>query len=351
MGLLRLILALSVVIIHAYPIFGHQFISSNIAVNSFFIISGFYMAFILHEKYIGKNGSYKTFIINRFLRIYPLYWVIILVLFGLAAAEMLLAPSDDNALKIMLRVASESSNPLFTGVMMILRNLTLILTTDYFQTNFHTPGYLLLLAAWTLQIELLFYLMAPFITRLQTGVIIAFAVLFAWLTFANPFPVLRSDISVTTIFLSKFVFFLLGIISYDLYKKFKGTAFLKRYAKPVVIIFFIVTCIFGYFSTNPDFTEQDKNNFIFYFLLVMVTIPFLFHISAKNKIDRSLAYLSYPVYLSHIVIIKAISTSPVRHLDQTFLTFLIILLTLIISWILVITIEKPIDRLRKKMLE
>ena len=38
------------------------------------MISGFYMAMILTEKYCGP-GSYRLFLTNRFLRIYPIYWI------------------------------------------------------------------------------------------------------------------------------------------------------------------------------------------------------------------------------------------------------------------------------------
>src|SRR5260370_9516411 len=58
-------------------ILGYFLVGGNISVNSFFIISGFYMAFILNEKYVGKNSSYRLFITNRFLRIYPIYWIIL----------------------------------------------------------------------------------------------------------------------------------------------------------------------------------------------------------------------------------------------------------------------------------
>ena len=50
----------------------------QVAVECFYMISGFYMALILNEKYIGV-GSYRKFILSRFYRIFPIYWI---VLFG-----------------------------------------------------------------------------------------------------------------------------------------------------------------------------------------------------------------------------------------------------------------------------
>ena len=78
MGLLRLILAISVVLEHLDGIFGFKFTGGLVAVEVFFIISGFYMTMILDKKYIGK-GSYMLFLSNRLLRLYPMFWVVLLL--------------------------------------------------------------------------------------------------------------------------------------------------------------------------------------------------------------------------------------------------------------------------------
>ncbi len=72
MGILRILLAISVVLAHSSSIFGFSLVGGQIAVQAFYIISGFYMALILNEKYIGANNSYKLFISNRFLRLYQI---------------------------------------------------------------------------------------------------------------------------------------------------------------------------------------------------------------------------------------------------------------------------------------
>lgn len=80
MGSLRLFLALSVA-------FGHfgiplGFPTSDIAVQSFYIISGFYMALVLNEKY--GPGSYWLFISNRLLRLWPTYIAVLVLSFAVA---------------------------------------------------------------------------------------------------------------------------------------------------------------------------------------------------------------------------------------------------------------------------
>ena len=85
MGLLRLFLAISVLVTHlryGRGIFGFSFLNGGLAVECFFMISGFYMALVLNEKY-NYRGSYWAFIQQRFLRLYPLYFVVGVLILGL----------------------------------------------------------------------------------------------------------------------------------------------------------------------------------------------------------------------------------------------------------------------------
>lgn len=91
MGLLRFLLAISVVCAHCGSFFGRiSFVGGEIAVQSFFIISGFYMSLVLDRKYDAAANltNYKLFITNRLLRLYPIYWIIlILTIFGLLVVD------------------------------------------------------------------------------------------------------------------------------------------------------------------------------------------------------------------------------------------------------------------------
>jgi peptidoglycan/LPS O-acetylase OafA/YrhL len=53
-GLIRVILAYAVVLNHSRPVHGYFLMPSNAAVTLFFMISGFYMALVLTEKYTGR---------------------------------------------------------------------------------------------------------------------------------------------------------------------------------------------------------------------------------------------------------------------------------------------------------
>jgi peptidoglycan/LPS O-acetylase OafA/YrhL len=63
-GALRLLLALAVVVAHASPPFGiplFEMTGGPLAVQIFYVISGFYMALILNRKYLGE-GAFTAFV-------------------------------------------------------------------------------------------------------------------------------------------------------------------------------------------------------------------------------------------------------------------------------------------------
>ncbi|KJV79044.1 hypothetical protein RMAECT_0858 [Rickettsia rhipicephali str. Ect] len=78
MGVVRLLFALSVVAVHSTSHPFLKFIGATIAVQSFFMISGFYMAMI-QSNYISKIKFWQS----RYLSLYPTYIFCILVTFFL----------------------------------------------------------------------------------------------------------------------------------------------------------------------------------------------------------------------------------------------------------------------------
>src|SRR5689334_17258530 len=75
MGIIRFILALSVALWHV-PQAPLKLVYAAPAVLGFFIISGFYMAMVLTEKY--KDA--RSFYVARFWRLYPAYAAMLVVM-------------------------------------------------------------------------------------------------------------------------------------------------------------------------------------------------------------------------------------------------------------------------------
>lgn len=350
MGLLRLFFALCVVFVHAYPVFGFGGISGP-AVNSFFVISGFYMAFILTEKYTGKNGAYRLFITNRFLRIYPLYWTILILAFSFSLYKFFFFPQQDSYIRLLLDFLSKSPYLFFEIVMTVWRNISLIFTTDYFRHNFTDPGYLLIQPAWTLQVELLFYLFVPFLIKIKTPFIIFLACIFTIVTFGYIDRVSPNDSRVSLIFVTRFVFFLFGILAYKLYTLIKKKHVSPKISQFVFIIFPLFALTFqSFFVKVLRSMPQLQFLYLFYYLLLMVALAFIFLYSKDKKWDSAIGELSYPVYISHQLVFKVVTAGPLVQKNHDLTMILTLAATLVFSYLMAKIIERPIDVIRQNRL-
>jgi len=331
MGFFRFLLAISVLSIHTDYNLGLSRFGEQLAVNAFFIISGFYMALIIAEKYTGKNGSYRLFITNRFLRIYPLYWVVLLATI----------------------IFSTGLNPFrlpYTSVFKFISDITLLARTDYFSVNAAVSNTPLVTPAWTLIIELTFYLFATFFVRLKTRYLLGIAVLsFAIKYGIAYYQMLHHIYPKTGFFPACLVFFMLGIIAYRLYARLK----MKRIDKRLIISFFVVMVLLTLFYYQvPAFIRY--HNFQLkewlYYVLFTTFIPFGFTLLKSNPVDGFIGELSYPIYISHYLIVGILG-SFLKISANTWQLFLIAsAVTIIISLVLVLLIDKPVDRYRQKRL-
>ena len=180
MGILRLLLALSVVAAHCGTIWKFDLIGGQVAVQSFYIISGFYMSLVLNEKYVDGNSSYKLFITNRMLRLYPIYWVVVLLSIVTCIIIGILSKGVQPTTLTNYTSLNINIGPLIfliiSNIVIFGQDIVMFLGLDtetgnfFFTKNFaETPvrvlGFLFIQQAWTLALELVFYLIAPFILK------------------------------------------------------------------------------------------------------------------------------------------------------------------------------------------
>ena len=78
MGVFRMLLALSVFVAHSKPLFHLPLVGGVMAVQAFYMLSGFYISMVLHERYVGEASTVR-FYRNRIIRLYPAYLFTLLV--------------------------------------------------------------------------------------------------------------------------------------------------------------------------------------------------------------------------------------------------------------------------------
>lgn len=349
MGIIRLLLSLSVLVAHSEGKFKILF-SAPEAVFSFFVISGFYMALILDNKYESKI----VFYLNRFLRIFPIYWIVLFLTVALALGKTSLLGSSTNFITHYFQYSSHLSGSELTieTINYIFRNLTLIISKDYFGIlQNQAPGYLVIYQAWTLPIELLFYLISPFFIRTKKKIII-FIALYSILFFGIilPFKIIPER-SLTMVFMQNLPYFILGSLSYQyVYKRIKNIKGLsKRIKLPALYLFFIgFLVLYQYLNINFIFTSQAFR--ALYYIAFAIFIAFIFNMKKSSKIDRAIGELSYPVYISHFVFIKLISPITLLATSLSGL-FIVVLSTIAFSILLNKFIQNPVDNFRHSLMK
>lgn len=135
----------------------------HMGVTIFFVLSGFLIASRYQDRIEPSLGFVKQYLLNRFARIYPLYFLLTLVTFG----AMFVLPNNP----------SYEWPDTFTNtdrLVSFFANLTL--TRAFFQSFVFTG----LPTAWSLTVEECFYLSAPFlllVVRNRPRLLVVFALL------------------------------------------------------------------------------------------------------------------------------------------------------------------------------
>ena len=262
MGILRLYLALAVVIAHSHPIFGLKSIGGLIAVQTFYMISGFYMAMILNTKYVG-TGSYRLFLSNRFLRIFPAYWAVLgLTLLARSAGFQSFGYGWNS-------VASGHAFPTLTAVYVFAANLLifgqdlllflgmnqqgrLYPTANFLETDPRLYTFLFVPQAWSLGVELTFYLVAPLLVRKRLRIVVAIiAASLALLCFLAFHLGLSDDPWIYRFFPTELALFLAGSVSFRAFQFLENRNFSSRRASIAAICFLALTVSFEFLPKCP----------------------------------------------------------------------------------------------------
>jgi len=355
MGVLRLLLAISVIFTHFGP--AGFMISGDRAVHIFFIISGFYMAMILSEKYGFDRKGLKAFYINRILRICPTYYA---VLFCVIIWHIICYITTHGIYPIPI-VSFATFLPLWERLAFMLTNFTLLGVDIPFLFSYspvyglhffmNSPfdvlgenvtrmyGFTVLPQAWSISAELCFYVIAPFaclgkgIRAISLGAISLF--LFIFIT-------KRYGCSAYWFWPAGFYLFAMGILSYKLRDwVLLHSRFFLRY--PGAWLFCLLAWIFLLFV--PVWTKVLPE--WAYSASAVLLIPLLFTMTKNHQIDRYLGNLSYPLYCVHMFMGDFTRTFIDRfHLSYALIPSIVLITSFLASMVLHHFLEEKVDLIR-----
>ncbi len=355
MGIIRLLLALFVIVAHSENFFGFSFLGGQTAVELFFIISGFYMTMVLNEKYVGK-GSYLPFIQNRFLKIYPIYWSI-LFLTLIAFLILLLYFHNDEGFRFYVDHyrfldATTLLFIVFTNLFIFAQDIimflgvdssgTLILSDNFAETNPKLYQSLFVPQAWTLALELTFYVIAPFIVRRKIWIISLLICISLFVRFFMYYELgFTNDPWTHRFFISELSLFLFGTLAYRLAE----VLIIKN--KLILYTIFVFTLIHLVFYEYIYDDLSLLNNWYLY-ISFSLSVAYVFQLFKDSKIDSFIGEFSYPIYLSHVAIIGAMNALLRKFELLEYLSELTFLVSILFSFLLISIIVRPVEKVRKR---
>lgn len=351
MGSIRVLLATSVILGHLFGYWGleshyQSMLHHYFMVQIFFVISGFYIAMVLAEKYSHVPNSTMTFYSQRYLRLMPSFLLISLFTLAFLFFSPDIMPigrifNDDFAIPTTWDAWSR-------WLLIIVANVSLI-GIDLLELLdiFGEPGkhFLIIPQAWSLGCELWFYILSPFIILWSNSTLVllcigSFLLRFVFASAEMPFFPWQQRFFGTEI-----MFFIFGIFSYRFYKYFKIE---KQAATKILghaLAFTFAVVIMADSLMIPWLNSLSPWNSLFIALYTMLAIPFIFAVSRFSRFDRILGELSYLMYLWHIVL---------GHMFRPYLElwhgFFLVVVSIIFSIPVLFLIEIPMERVRRNML-
>jgi peptidoglycan/LPS O-acetylase OafA/YrhL len=359
MGTLRFILAISVAYGHAGDFLGFPLIPGDTAVQSFYAVSGFYMALVLNEKYRPGSSTYSLFISNRFFRLFPVYVTVLCLTLFLAFALSFFSSAKELPFIVQWRSLERLDWPSLAFLVASLiamwgQDLYLFLTVKNgslaFWPDFHTapqPVYTLLPIpqSWTLGLEFSFYLIAPFIVRRSVGAIVfVFAASLALRLLLQFGLDYYGDPWSYRFFPSELAVFLIGVVGYRVYRSRSITT-----DRLLLSIFVLAILCLGVALLINRWHGLTRVMSVSFLMLTFAAIPFLFRATKDQAIDRNLGELSYPIYICHYLVIwfldsvTAFGSNVIRGIA-------IITLTIVASSALHWWVDRPVDGWRQRRL-
>ena len=189
--------------------------------------------------------------------------------------------------------------------------------------------------AWTLGLEMTFYLMAPFVVRRRIATVLAligasFAVRLGlqagWGLDGDPWSY--------RFFPSELALFLAGCIAYHCYRNEAMRPLLVTVSAAIFVVLLI--------NRWHGLTRVASVAFL---AAAIVAIPSLFRVTKRWRWDRELGELSYSLYLCHGLVIFILDAA-IRFEAPLYRALAIVVLSCLLSVALYLTVEIPLERWR-----
>ena len=331
LGIYRYILALAVVASHVWS--ETTFFWGLYAVFCFYLSSGYLMSLVLNEVYVKHKDTVK-YIANRALRIYPPYWAVLALTF---LVSQIFPESLNESIFHGLQLHNVINEP--DSLISWVSNLILF---------YNIEGPLVVSQAWSLKVELVFYVAMIFLIRNKYVVI-------AWFL-ASLSDVLYQHY-VGAVFYERYTTVLGGSIAFSagaLIYYVRQRVRLGAWHLPIATIAYFVHLVFaGYiwgFDSSTANLAFSPGNFGLYGNLVLGAYLIYAIVSYEERegrmasFGRAMGDIAYAIFLSHWALVLLMAALGFNFLDRPTFGIVHFLLLNIVCLLLYRLVERPVNR-------
>ncbi|GAC10820.1 acyltransferase family protein [Paraglaciecola chathamensis] len=333
-GVYRFILAVNVVIYHVLDVAS----IGPYAVYSFFVLSGFLMTMIMNESYGYSLDGFKRYALNRFLRLYPVYWCLLLL-----------------GICIILLIGNEVSGVFHAKMILPNDFASAIANVTMIYPAFEPVTYPVRIspATWALSIEILFYVLIGLgISRTRMITLIWLFASMCWVG-GNMFQTGSFSTGYGNV-LQAALPFSLGAWVYH-YRKWV-TSVVYKIGMPLIVCLYIgniaIVVLCQVLIADKAWFVSLIGSWLNLGLSTLMTV-LLFEQGSRffsKKVDRVLGDLSFPIYLFHWSGAALASWLITEDMSKGALVFTLgLLITVIISVLVNIYVNESIERIRARI--
>lgn len=356
MGIMRFLLAISVVGTHA----GFPFlVGGPRAVQVFYMISGFLISYVLLDT--AKYPRVLPFYISRFLRLWPVYAVVTALT---ALAHLALGTGFFERL---------FDQPAQAQILLIVSNITLFFQDWVMFLKLDGDGFALITRlgedpdpiwvgllnapAWSLGVEMSFYLIAPFILhrpKLLIGLLVASLAL-RGLFIAQGFGM--NDPWRYRFFPTELAFFILGALAHQISARTRWGWLPSPGWDRVAVGLFVLGLIVFPLSKMLAYRVELILTVVLYGAF-LIALPTLFRFQNAHRWDGVLGELSYPIYICHWFVLLLVREAWPGYQSQGFSAWgetwnvaalwLVIPLVILVAWAINETVGAGVERFRAR---
>jgi peptidoglycan/LPS O-acetylase OafA/YrhL len=206
----------------------------------------------------------------------------------------------------------------------------------------HLGTFQLIPQAWSVSLELIFYVIAPFLVRRHWLFLLSLIVATYLLRSGAQAIGLNGSGFAYRFLPFEIGFFLAGVLSHRAYAYLNSRS-MSSFPLSLVVSVLIIGVVLAH--QFIDCLDNHK-----FYLLVVVSLPALFHVSRRIRFDTLLGELSYPIYLGHLAVAgfsQVVVASAIGPQDRNWLTLAMAVVTILLSTAYVRWIDAPFERWRQ----